>query len=116
MARLEEARCRALQGRGAVAVERFLSFAFHYPKPEHKSDLLSAMTEMAAAADGVEGLREMGAFEDPDNDRIVAASVWESMEAFKAAAAATGPVIARTPFDEWERQPREVHGLHEASG
>jgi hypothetical protein len=32
------------------------------------------MTEMAATADGVDDLREMGAFEDPDNDRIVAVS------------------------------------------
>ncbi|MEU8238913.1 antibiotic biosynthesis monooxygenase [Actinoplanes missouriensis] len=83
---------------------RYLAQAIHYPKPEHRDDLIAAMGRMRAASAAVDGLEEIGGFEDADAGRLVAISVWSSLEAFQAGMAQLGAAIADVPFDEWERQ------------
>ena len=87
---------------------RFLAQAVHYPKPEHRDDLVAAMATMRAAATGVPGLEEIGGFEDADGGRIIAISVWSSLEAMQAGMATLGAAIADVPFDRWERQERSL--------
>jgi quinol monooxygenase YgiN len=84
---------------------RILAQAVHYPKPEHREDLIAAMKRLAAATEGLAGLDEIGGFEDAADGRIVAISVWSSPEAMQAGMPALGAAIADVPFDEWERQP-----------
>jgi hypothetical protein len=95
---------------------RYLSFAVHYPKSDHVADLLKAMYRLADAANsGEEPERplQIAAFHDEANERILAVSIWPSQQAFQAAAQRMLPVIASTPFDDWERSPREVYALNE---
>ncbi|MEU8663561.1 antibiotic biosynthesis monooxygenase [Actinoplanes philippinensis] len=83
---------------------RVLAQAVHYPKPEHRDDIIAAMGRLRAASSGVAGLEEIGGFEDPEGGRIIAISVWSSMEAMQAGMATLGAAIADVPFAEWERQ------------
>ena len=84
---------------------RILAQAVHYPKPEHREDLIGAMKRLAAATEGLAGLDEIGGFEDAEGGRIVAISVWASPEAMQAGMPVLGAAIADVPFDEWERRP-----------
>ena len=84
---------------------RVMAQAVHYPKPDHREDMLAAMTRLKAAAEGLDGLDEIGGFEDAEGARIVAISVWASPEALQAGMPVLGAAIADVPFDEWERQP-----------
>jgi hypothetical protein len=83
---------------------RYLAQAVHYPKPEHRDDLIAAMGRLRAASTGIAGLEEIGGFEDADAGRLVAISVWSSLEAMRAGMPVLGAAIADVPFDEWERQ------------
>jgi quinol monooxygenase YgiN len=94
---------------------RFLNFAIHYPKPEHVEDLLGAMYRLADAVRDVPGLLQMAAFHDELNDRILAVSIWDSAAAFQAAGPRMMPIISQTPFDSWERKPREITAVTEAA-
>lgn len=93
---------------------RVLLHATHYPRPDHVEDLLAAMADLGAAADGLDGLEEIGAFRDEDGDRIVAISLWSSPEALQAGTPTLLGAVAHVPFDEWERRPRELVVLPEA--
>lgn len=90
---------------------RVLAQAIHFPKPEHRDDLVAAMGRLRAAAAGVDGLEEIGGFEDPDGGRIVAISVWTSAEAMQAGLPVLGAAVADVPFAVWERQPGSMQFL-----
>ena len=90
---------------------RVLAQVVHYPKPEHRDDIVAAMGRVRAASTGVAGLEEIGGFEDADGGRIVALSVWSSPEAMQAGMATLGAAIADVPFDEWERQESFVEAF-----
>ncbi|MEU4689572.1 antibiotic biosynthesis monooxygenase [Actinoplanes sp. NPDC023714] len=83
---------------------RILAQAIHYPKPEHRDDLIAAMARMREASAGVDGLEEIGGFEDTGGDRIIAISVWSSPEAMRAGMAKLGAAIADVPFADWEHR------------
>ena len=93
---------------------RYLNFAVHYPKPEHVEDLLDAMHQLADAVHDSPGLLQMAAFHDEANDRILAVSIWQSAAEFESARAQMIPIVAHTPFNAWERRPREIIALSEA--
>jgi hypothetical protein len=97
-------------------MSRVLFHAVHYPHPEHLGDLLGAMSRISEAAAGVEGLEEIGAFSDPDHGRVFAISVWSSPEAMQAGMGQLFASLGDVPFDQWERQPRELLTLPEAAG
>jgi len=84
---------------------RVLAQAVHYPKPEHRADLIAAMGRLRTASFGLDGLEEIGGFEDVEGDRIVAISVWASAAAMQAGMPVLGAAIADVPFEKWERQP-----------
>ncbi len=84
---------------------RVLAQATHVPRPEHRDDLLDAMRRMNAAADGLDGLDAIGAFEDVETGRLVAISLWQSADAMQVGLQALGAVVASVPFSEWESEP-----------
>jgi hypothetical protein len=94
-----------------MTMHRVMAQAVHYPRPEHREDLLAAMKRLAAASEGLAGLEEIGAFEDAEGGRIVAISVWASPEAMQAGLPVLGGAIADVPFDAWERQPGSMQFL-----
>ncbi|HEU4966126.1 MAG TPA: hypothetical protein VFT53_01420 [Candidatus Saccharimonadales bacterium] len=87
---------------------KYFTLAIHYPQPEHSDDLLHAMHQLALAAQGVDGLLDMSAWVDDASGRVFATSTWESAEKAKVAWQQLGVLAAKTPFSQWERQPREV--------
>ena len=87
---------------------KYFTLAIHYPIPEHTDDLLSAMHLLSEAAQNIEGLIDMSAWVDDASGRVFATSTWDSAEHAQAAWQELGAMAAKTPFSQWERQPREV--------
>jgi heme-degrading monooxygenase HmoA len=86
---------------------RYLTVRILYPKPGHTGDILAAVGRVAAAARRFEGLVEIGAWLDSENDRIVNISLWESREAAGQATGAMHAEFADIPWSAWERHPAE---------
>lgn len=97
-------------------MSRVLFHVTHFPHPEHRDDLLAAMGHVSAAAPGIHGLDEIGAFAEPDSDRVVAISVWSSVEAMQAGMGELFASIGDLPFDHWESRPHEALVMPEVAG
>jgi quinol monooxygenase YgiN len=87
--------------------DRYLTVRVLYPKRGHTEDILNAVRKVSEAARQHEGLVEIGAWLDNENDRIVNISLWESRELAMKATAAMHPQFAGIPWSEWERKPAE---------
>ncbi|GAA3810371.1 hypothetical protein [Cellulomonas soli] len=94
---------------------RILMHAVHQPRPEHVDDLLAAMSAINTAADGLDGLEHIGAFQDPATGKIVAISLWGSMEALQAGAPTLLAGADGLPFDRWEDGEPELSMLSEVA-
>jgi len=94
---------------------RYLFMAFHYPKPEYRDDLLRWIQRFGAALRVQPGLLQLADFDDPANGRIVAVSIWESAEHFRAGRekAAASLNFDEARYDLWETRPLEVFTLGE---
>jgi quinol monooxygenase YgiN len=88
-------------------VARVLFQVVHYPRPEHRDDMLAAMAVIREKSAHVAGLDEIGAFEEPDGSRIVALSVWASAEAMQAGMGELFASVGDVPLDTWEIRPAE---------
>ena len=87
--------------------DRYLTIRVLYPRPGRADDVLRAVKRVADAARKHEGLVEIGAWLDKENDRIVNITLWESKEQAAEATKAMHPLFADIPWSEWERQPAE---------
>ena len=85
----------------------YITIGIHYPKQEHKDDIINAVKKVATQARNCEGLIDTGALVDDKNDRIILFSLWGSIEAALEASKILRPMIAEFPFSEWERQPSD---------
>ncbi len=94
---------------------RMLFHVTHHPHPEHRDDLLGAMTRIYEAAPGVPGLEAIGAFSDDEGGRVFAVSLWSSPEAMQAGMERLFAFVGELPFDEWERRPYEALVLPEVA-
>jgi quinol monooxygenase YgiN len=92
----------------------FTHIAIHTPKPEHRDDVIASMQRAGAASDGAEGLLQMGSWQEIDGGRLVGLAIWESREAFLAAAPDIFAAVGDDPFDEWEAEPVVSLRLEEA--
>jgi heme-degrading monooxygenase HmoA len=81
--------------------------AIHRPNPEYRAELLASMRRVDAAAAGQPGLIRINGWSEIDGDRLVGISMWESMDAFRAASDVIFTVVADDPFDLWESAPVE---------
>ena len=88
-------------------MSRVLFQVVHYPKPEHRDDMVAAMGVIRETSRDIEGLDEIGAFEEPDGSRIVAISVWASTEAMQAGMGELFASLGALPLDAWESRPFE---------
>jgi hypothetical protein len=99
---------------GRSAVVRYLFMAIHHPKPEFRQDLLRWIGRVGAALRAQPGLLELGDFEDVATGRIVAVSIWESEEHFRAARERAFASLGEdAPYEVWETRPLEVFTLGE---
>lgn len=94
---------------------RVLFHVTHHPRPEHRDDLLGAMTKVNAAAEGVPGLEAIGAFSDAAAGRVVAISLWSSPEAMQSGLQRLFAGVGEIPFDRWEERPSEALVLPETA-
>jgi hypothetical protein len=92
----------------------FTHIAIHTPKPEHRDDVIASMRRVDAASAGAKGLVQMGPWREIDGGRLVGLAIWESREAFLAAAPGIFAAVRDDPFDEWEAEPTVSLHLEEA--
>ncbi|MHC1561260.1 hypothetical protein ACR9E3_20040 [Actinomycetospora sp. C-140] len=92
---------------GGVPVSRVLFQVVHYPRPEHRADMIAAMAVIRETSTHIAGLDEIGAFEEPDGSRIIALSVWASAEAMQAGMGELFATVGDLPLDQWETRPAE---------
>ena len=90
----------------------FRLIAFHYPKPEHRDELVQRVANAAEVLARSPGLLDVECWRDEASDAVVATAKFESKEACMQALAAAA---AETDFayDERESRPREVYHLVE---
>jgi hypothetical protein len=106
-AALESARRLVHSARQGETMSRVLFQVVHFPRPEYRADMLAAMAVIRETSARIDGLDEIGAFEESDGSRIVAISVWASPEALAAGASQLFASVGDLPFDLWESRPSE---------
>ncbi|MFY9865885.1 MAG: antibiotic biosynthesis monooxygenase [Trebonia sp.] len=89
----------------------FVHLAIHYPRPEYADDVLASMHCVDEAAEGSRGLIRMGAWRDENSNRLVGLAMWESREAYEAAAERIFQVVADDAWDQWCERPIDVFRL-----
>ena len=89
----------------------FAAIAFHYPRPEHRSEWIEVMSQVGARMD-VPGRIDQVGYADVGSGRLVAISRWESREALEAVVGAA--IEAAAALDrKWADTPTEVFILEE---
>jgi quinol monooxygenase YgiN len=89
----------------------FAAIAFHYPRPEHRSEWIEVMNQVRARMD-VPGRIDVIGYADLESGRLVAISRWESREALEAVIGAA--IEQATALDrKWADTPTEVFLLEE---
>jgi quinol monooxygenase YgiN len=106
-AALDTARHLVHRSHRGEPVSRVLFQVVHFPKPEHRDDMIAAMDVIRETSAHIEGLDEIGAFSEPDGSRIVAISVWASPEAMQAGMGELFASVGDLPLDRWETRPYE---------
>ncbi len=86
---------------------KYLTLGIHYPKLEHKENILEALEKVAGIARTLPGLIETGAWHDQSEDRNIMFSLWESEEKALEASKTLRPLIMQFPWAEWERKPSD---------
>lgn len=85
----------------------YLTIRLLYPKPEHRDDILAAIRKVSEAAHKFNGLVDVGAWLDKENDRIVNVSLWESRDDAEKARTSMHSAFADIPWNSWERRSAE---------
>lgn len=86
----------------------FTHIAIHRPHPEYRDALRESMRRVNAAAQGAPGLIMIGEWAEVDGGRLIGMAIWESREAWEAAAPDVFAVVADDPFDLWEPERPET--------
>jgi quinol monooxygenase YgiN len=92
----------------------FTHLAIHHPHPEHREALRASMRRVDAAARASAGLIRIDDWAEIDGDRLVGIAIWESREAYEAAAQTIFAAVAGDPFDVWWASPPETIYLESA--
>lgn len=85
----------------------FMFLSIHYPKPEHRDDVLRSMERVGEALRGASGLRQIGPWKEEGGGRIVGLSIWESRDAFERALEQFSAAGDKPSRDLWEERPAE---------
>ena len=76
---------------------KHFTLGIHYPKPEHKENILGAIKKVADVARALYRFIDTGAWFDKEGDRIIMMSLWESEELALKASQALRPLIMQLP-------------------
>ena len=91
----------------AATSSRYLTIRILYPRSNNRADILDAVKNVAEEARKFEGLVEIGAWLDKENDRIVNLTLWESKDHAMKATDGMHPKFKNIPWSDWERKPAE---------
>jgi heme-degrading monooxygenase HmoA len=95
-------------------VEGKMSFAivaFHFPKPEHRSEMIRRVRAAADVMAGQPGCIEAECWEETETGAIVTTGKWATQEALTAAFHAVAEAGVDFDYDERESRPRDVFRL-----
>ena len=87
--------------------DRYLTTWILYSNPESTEQILNAIGKVSETARKFEGLVEIGAWLDKENERIINISIWETKELAAKATAEIHPQFANVPWAQGERQPAQ---------
>ena len=62
----------------------FVNLSIHYPKAQHRRDLIDSMHRFGAAAAGAPGLLRVATLQDERGGRLVGLMVWDSRADWEA--------------------------------
>src|SRR5437868_6808012 len=89
----------------------FAFIAIHYPRPEHRDDVLQSMTRVGDLLRGSPGLVQIGPWKEEEGNRLIGLSIWQSRQDFERALQALGRFsdAGTAPDDrgDWEERPPE---------
>lgn len=89
--------------------------AFHYPKPEHRDELVRRLAEAVTVMRAAEGCLAVDYWEDRDTGALVSTGTFASEDAWNGAVEAVLAANVDFDYDEREARPRDVHFLIEPS-
>ena len=92
----------------------FRVLAFHYPRSEHRQEMVERITRAAAVMARCPGFVAADCWFEADGDAVVAVGTFQSEEDWRRAMHAVAGADIDFDFDERERQPRRVQLLVEA--
>jgi quinol monooxygenase YgiN len=85
--------------------------AFHYPKPEHREELLRRMRAAAEVMRTVDGCLDASVWGVRDSEAIVSTGTFVSEEGWAEAVQAVLEAQVDFDYDERELRPRDVYFL-----
>ena len=85
--------------------------AFHYPKPEHRDEMIRRVRRAAEVMATVPGCLDVGCWDEQTTGAVVTTGKWDSREAFLASLEAVEQAGVDFAYDERESRPREVFNL-----
>lgn len=85
--------------------------AFHYPKPEHRDELLQRMRAAAEVMRTVEGCSEASVWETRETAALVSTGTFASDEAWAEAVQAVVETGVDFEYDDRESRPRDLFFL-----
>lgn len=88
--------------------------ALHYPRPEHRDEMISRVHRAAEVMAATPGCLAAGCWVSEDNQAVVTTGQWESEQALIAGFSAVRTAGVDFDYDERESRPREVFKLASA--
>jgi quinol monooxygenase YgiN len=107
--RTGSASCAAATGSGAEMKVGLV--ALHYPRPEHRDEMISRVHRAAEVMAATPGCLAVDCWMCGDNQTVVTTGQWESEQALMAAFAAVRTAGVDFDYDARESQPRQVFKL-----
>ncbi len=91
----------------------FRLIAFHYPRPDHHSEMIERIRSATAVLVEQPGCHGVEMWQEEPGGAVVALGVWDSKEQAMAGFDAVSAAGVDLAFDEREERPRQVHNLVE---
>jgi quinol monooxygenase YgiN len=85
--------------------------ALHYPRPEHRNEMISRVRRAADIMAAIPGCLAVDCWVTEDGRAVVTTGQWESEQALTTGFAAVQTADVDFGYDERESRPREVFKL-----
>ena len=85
--------------------------ALHYPRPEHRDQMISRVRRAAQVMAATPGCLAVDCWVSEDHQAVVTTGQWESEQALRAGFAAVRAAGVDFDYDERESRPRQVFTL-----